>query len=113
MFFLASLNNADDCEPCNKKRMGWRQCVYCSTGVKSTEFTNGEALVAHLKNNHGNCVYQCAYCFYRSASKSNVLLHEVRLRNFFSDIVSIYRINNWFKTDMGIWFVNCMDLGMV
>ena len=51
----------------------WQQCIYCFSIHLSLE-----KMLEHIKMEHGCCVYQCAYCFYRAVSKSYVVLHQVR-----------------------------------
>ncbi|KAF4518885.1 hypothetical protein B566_EDAN006736, partial [Ephemera danica] len=55
------------------KLPSWKQCVYCCKA-----FSSAEIMIDHIAQMHNNCVYQCAHCFYRSASKSNVTLHQTQ-----------------------------------
>ncbi|XP_063239436.1 uncharacterized protein LOC134540552 isoform X1 [Bacillus rossius redtenbacheri] len=49
----------------------WNRCAYCCEACA----TAGE-LVAHVVREHGYCLYQCAYCFFRAMSPTYVLLHQ-------------------------------------
>ncbi|KAJ9587632.1 hypothetical protein L9F63_018926 [Diploptera punctata] len=49
----------------------WQQCAYCCA-----MHTSLSDLLEHIRMEHGYCLYQCAYCFYRAISKSYVVLHQ-------------------------------------
>uniref|UniRef100_A0A182NDE2 C2H2-type domain-containing protein n=1 Tax=Anopheles dirus TaxID=7168 RepID=A0A182NDE2_9DIPT len=46
-------------------------CAYCvSISARITD------LIYHIKHNHGQCKYQCKFCFYRALDAANVLNHQ-------------------------------------
>uniref|UniRef100_A0A182WN21 C2H2-type domain-containing protein n=1 Tax=Anopheles minimus TaxID=112268 RepID=A0A182WN21_9DIPT len=47
------------------------KCAYCVAS-----FNEIHELIAHIKVEHGQCRYQCSYCFYRSLDAANVLNHQ-------------------------------------
>uniref|UniRef100_A0A182RIV4 C2H2-type domain-containing protein n=1 Tax=Anopheles funestus TaxID=62324 RepID=A0A182RIV4_ANOFN len=47
------------------------KCAYCVASFKEIH-----ELIAHIKIEHGQCRYQCSYCFYRSLDAANVLNHQ-------------------------------------
>ncbi|GLH14763.1 Uncharacterized protein GBIM_19083 [Gryllus bimaculatus] len=49
----------------------WPQCAYCCT-LHSTP----KSLNSHVQEEHGQCLYQCAYCFFRAIAYSYVVLHQ-------------------------------------
>lgn len=53
----------------NCTAMGY-YCVYCMSVVRSGN------LLGHIDSKHGHCLYQCAYCFYRSIVASYVIIHQ-------------------------------------
>lgn len=58
-----------------KKVYNWQQCAYCCEVIVQS----GAALSQHILLEHGHCLYQCAYCFYRAVSQIYVTLHQVSL----------------------------------
>jgi hypothetical protein len=54
------------------KMSDWQQCAYCC--VMHISLSD---LLEHIQTEHGHCLYQCAYCFYRAVSKSYIVLHQV------------------------------------
>uniref|UniRef100_A0A8D8TUS2 Nucleolar protein 58 n=1 Tax=Cacopsylla melanoneura TaxID=428564 RepID=A0A8D8TUS2_9HEMI len=55
-----------------KDMKNWDRCCYC--GKRYTG--NIPDLVTHIKQEHGHCVYQCAYCFYRAYTQVCVFWHQ-------------------------------------
>lgn len=53
------------------KELDWRSCVYCSD-----VYNTPQELCNHIVDEHSHSIYQCAYCFYRAYSISNVVLHQ-------------------------------------
>ncbi|GLV36934.1 small ovary [Carabus blaptoides fortunei] len=53
----------------NCTAMGY-YCVYCMSVVRSGN------LLGHIDSKHGHCLFQCAYCFYRSIVASYVIIHQ-------------------------------------
>lgn len=47
------------------------RCAYCVL-----TFNQIGEMVAHIKIEHGQCRFQCSYCFYRSLDAANVLNHQ-------------------------------------
>ncbi|XP_052888830.1 uncharacterized protein LOC128297259 [Anopheles moucheti] len=47
------------------------KCAYCVATFKEIH-----ELIAHIKIEHGQCRYQCSYCFYRSLDSANVFNHQ-------------------------------------
>lgn len=50
--------------------LSWLECCYCDTMVDTCNL-----LVQHVQNEHAASIYQCPYCFYRSAATANVEVH--------------------------------------
>lgn len=50
--------------------LSWLECCYCDTMVDTCNL-----LVQHIQMEHSASVYQCPYCFYRSAAIANVESH--------------------------------------
>lgn len=50
--------------------LSWLECSYCDHIADSCDL-----LVDHLLTIHGTSIYQCPYCFYRSAVASNIVIH--------------------------------------
>lgn len=48
----------------------WLECAYCEMTCSSDD-----VLVQHVQEQHGNSIYQCHWCFYRSTTRLNVFLH--------------------------------------
>jgi hypothetical protein len=55
------------------KMSDWQRCAYCYVMCN----TSVSDLVEHIQTDHGHCLYQCAYCFYRAIAKSYIVLHQV------------------------------------
>lgn len=56
-----------------QKLHNWQQCAYCCEVLIHT----GSCLSQHILVQHGHCLYQCAYCFYRAICRKYVELHQV------------------------------------
>lgn len=56
------------------KMSDWQQCAYCCAIQTSLA-----GVLEHIQTEHGHCLYQCAYCFYRAVTKSYIVLHQVML----------------------------------
>ncbi|KAG8226918.1 hypothetical protein J437_LFUL005675, partial [Ladona fulva] len=54
-----------------ERKFDWQQCCYCAE-----MFSSGSAFVKHVQSEHGECIFQCPYCFYRAAAVSYVILHQ-------------------------------------
>jgi hypothetical protein len=54
------------------KMSDWQQCAYCCAMQSSLA-----GVLEHIQTEHGHCLYQCAYCFYRAVTKSYIVLHQV------------------------------------
>lgn len=50
--------------------LSWLECCYCDTMVDTCNL-----LVQHIETEHKASIYQCPYCFYRSAATANVEAH--------------------------------------
>lgn len=50
--------------------LSWLECCYCDTMVDTCNL-----LVQHIESEHKASIYQCPYCFYRSAATANVEAH--------------------------------------
>lgn len=61
----------------SKKVYNWQQCAYCCEVIVQS----GASLSQHILSEHGHCLYQCAYCFYRAVSQTYVELHQVNVYN--------------------------------
>lgn len=66
-------NNGVESNYKTRKVFNWHQCAYCCEVLANTSF----ALSRHIIVEHGHCIYQCAYCFYRAVSQSYVEIHQV------------------------------------
>ncbi|XP_037811588.1 uncharacterized protein LOC119603592 [Lucilia sericata] len=65
------------------------QCPYC---VLPREIVmNPMQLVEHVRNQHGNLIYQCSMCCYRSCDASNVYIHQQLHHNTQLDLCKIYK----------------------
>lgn len=60
--------------PPSVKMSDWQQCAYCCAIQTSLA-----GVLEHIQTEHGHCLYQCAYCFYRAVTKSYIVLHQVML----------------------------------
>lgn len=58
------------------KMSDWQQCAYCCA-IQTTL----AGVLEHIQKEHGHCLYQCAYCFYRAVTKSYIVLHQVMFVN--------------------------------
>jgi hypothetical protein len=58
------------------KMSDWQQCAYCCAIQTSLA-----GVLEHIQKEHGHCLYQCAYCFYRAVTKSYIVLHQVMCVN--------------------------------
>lgn len=56
-----------------RRVFNWQQCAYCCEVLTNTSV----ALSKHITLEHGHCIYQCAFCFYRAVSQSYVEIHQV------------------------------------
>jgi hypothetical protein len=81
------------------KMSDWQQCAYCCAIQTSLA-----GVVEHIQKEHGHCLYQCAYCFYRAVTKSYIVLHQVMFVNLLLSVRwgeswwSLYRVlvKHWF-----------------
>uniref|UniRef100_A0AAG5DQN4 BED-type domain-containing protein n=1 Tax=Anopheles atroparvus TaxID=41427 RepID=A0AAG5DQN4_ANOAO len=73
-------------------------CAYCTTAT-----TTPRALVNHIRENHGQCRFQCLFCFYRALEAGNVLYHQhyhhSAVQNVTSTIVELPSTERQPKTD--------------
>ncbi|XP_046386057.1 uncharacterized protein LOC124155906 [Ischnura elegans] len=88
----ASSSSSGENNDNQEKRFDWQQCCYCAE-----MFSSGSAYINHVKIEHGDCVYQCPYCFYRAAAVSYVILHQNSTH--ITEKVSILHCKNPLKKD--------------
>ncbi|XP_071443153.1 uncharacterized protein [Hetaerina americana] len=67
----ASTSTSGENSESHERRFDWQQCCYCAE-----MFSSATAYIKHVKVDHGECIYQCPYCFYRAAAVSYVILHQ-------------------------------------
>ncbi|XP_023300727.2 uncharacterized protein LOC111682958 [Lucilia cuprina] len=65
------------------------QCPYCVLPIEIV--MNSMLLVEHVRNQHGNLIYQCSLCCYRSCDASNVYIHQQLHHNTQLDLCKIYK----------------------
>ena len=54
-----------------RDRHGWLHCAYC---IK--KWSSVDCLISHIIKCHGNCEYQCGYCFCRQKTRIDLILHQ-------------------------------------
>lgn len=52
----------------------WLECAYCTLLADTPE-----SLVRHTNNVHKSSIFQCPFCFYRSCSAYNVIMHQAAI----------------------------------
>lgn len=58
------------CIDVNNDQYSWLECCYCDETLGSCEL-----LISHIEKEHGTSIFQCAYCFYRSANIEFMTIH--------------------------------------
>ena len=61
-----------------RDRHGWLHCAYC---IK--KWSSVDCLISHIIKCHGNCEYQCGYCFYRQKTRIDLIFHQ---HNYHTDM---------------------------
>lgn len=59
-----------------KMQIKCRECAYCPK-----TFNHGSHLVDHITKQHGNSIFQCANCFYRTIEMDNLIAHNEHYHN--------------------------------
>lgn len=52
----------------------WLECAYCELHADTET-----ALLQHIIGEHEPCLFQCAFCFYRTCAAHNVIEHQLAL----------------------------------
>lgn len=52
------------------KHIQFRECPYCDTGSKANY-----QVTAHIESEHRRCIFQCAFCYFRSVEIDGIVLH--------------------------------------
>jgi hypothetical protein len=85
-------------------RIDFMMCPYCDFELEpSTEIRN---LIKHIDEEHSASKYQCAFCFYRSTSVSNVISHSKiyhRMKNL--KIYELHPVNDCSDVHLDIMLV--------